>query len=70
MYGNYSHSEGTCVLLEIPSMYTLDIFRVCTGMRINMSLKVYILPTLKLIFFQAVLNIVVSNVNGYQLMFL
>ena len=23
MYGNCSHSEGTCVLLEIPSMYTL-----------------------------------------------
>ena len=32
-----------------------------------MSLKVYILLTLKLIFFQAVLNIVViSNVNSYQ----
>ena len=29
------------------------------GMRICRNLKVYILPTLKLIFFQAVLNIVV-----------
>ena len=42
MYHN-SHSEGTCVLLEIPSM----------------NLKVYILPPLKLIFSQAMLNIVV-----------
>ena len=40
MFGNCSHSEGTSVLLEISSMYTLDIFRVCTGMRIYMSLKV------------------------------
>ena len=40
MYGN-SHSEGTCVLLEIQSAHKL------------------VLPTLKLIFFQAVLNIVV-----------
>ena len=52
MYGN-SHSEGTCVLLEIPSMHKLvQFFRVFTGMRIYMSLKVYILPTLKLIFFK------------------
>ena len=29
------------------------------GMSIYMSLKVYLLPTLKMIFFQAVLNIVV-----------
>ena len=44
MYHN-SHSPNTarCVLLEIPSM----------------NLKVYILPPLKLIFSQAMLNIVV-----------
>ena len=56
-----SHSEGTCVLLEIKSMHKLVpyFFRVYMEMRIYMSLKVYILPTLKLIFFQAVLNNVV-----------
>ena len=32
------------------------------GMRTYMSLKVYILPTLKLIFVQAVLNIVVNQI--------
>ena len=32
------------------------------GMSIYMSLKVYILPTLKLIFFQAVVNIVVYQI--------
>ena len=66
MYGN-SHSRGTCVLLEIPSMhkyYWYNIFRVYirihVGMRIyNELIKVYILPTLKLIFVQAVLNTVV-----------
>jgi len=60
MYCN-SHSEWTCVLLEIPSMHKLvQYFQlVFIGMRIYMSLKVYILPTLKLIFSQAVLNIVV-----------
>ena len=59
MYYN-RHSEWTCVLLEIPSMHKLvQYFQlVFIGMRIYMSLKVYILPTLKLIFSQAVLNIV------------
>ena len=56
MYGN-SHSEGTCVLLEIPAMHKL--VHESVGMRIYMSLKVYILQTLKLIFFQAVVNNVV-----------
>ena len=59
MYGN-SHSEGTCVLLEIKSMHKLvQYFQSLYGNEDIMSLKVYILPTLKLIFFQAVLNIVV-----------
>ena len=51
MYHN-SHSEGTCVLLEIPSMHKLVQYfqSLYTGVRIYMSLKVYILPTLKLIF--------------------
>ena len=56
MCGN-SHSEGTCVLLEILSMHKL--VRESVGMRIYMTLKVFILQTLKLIFFQAVLNNVV-----------
>ena len=54
MYGN-SHSEGTGVLLEIKYMHKL--VQENMGMRIYMSLKVHILPTLKLIFFQAMLNI-------------
>ena len=65
-----SHSEGTGVLLEIKSMHELVpyFFRVYMEMRIYMSLQVYILPTLKLIFFQAVLNnvayqmLIVTNV--------
>ena len=62
MYGN-SHSQGTCVLLEIPSMHELvNIFRVYIGVTIYMYLKVYILPTLKSMFVQAVLNIVVYQV--------
>ena len=40
MYGN-SHSEGTCVLLEIKSMHKLvQYFQCLLGMRIYMSLKV------------------------------
>ena len=61
MYHN-SHSEGTCVLLEIPSMHKLvQYFQTVLyiGMRIYMNLKVYILPPLNLIFSQAMLNIVV-----------
>ena len=61
MYHN-SHSEGTCVLLEIPSMHKLvQYFQTVLyiGMRIYMNLKVYTLPPLNLIFSQAMLNIVV-----------
>ena len=58
-----SHSQGTCVLLEIPSMHKLiqyfQSLYTHVVMRIYMSLKVYILPTLKMIFVQAVLNTVV-----------
>ena len=56
MYHN-SHSEGTCALLEIPSMHKLVYFQ--TLHRIYMNLKVNILTPLKLIFSQAMLNIVV-----------
>ena len=62
MYHN-SHSEGTCVLLEIPFMHKLlQYFTLHTcrnDWRINMNLKVYLLPPLSLIFSQAMLNIVV-----------
>ena len=60
MYGN-SHIEGTCVLLEIKSMHKLVQYfqSLYRNKDIYMSLKVYILPTLKLIFFQTVLDIVV-----------
>ena len=62
MYHN-SHSEGTYVLLEIPSMHKLvQYFRTLhrnVGMRIYINLKVYILPPLNLIFPQAMLNILV-----------
>ena len=64
---------GTCVLLEIPSMLKLvQYFQSLCSRRnedIYMSLKVYILPTLKLIFAQTVLNTgsSISNVHGlYQ----
>ena len=62
MYHN-SHSEGTCVLLEIPSMHKIvQYFQTLhrnEDIYIYLNLKVYILPPLKLIFFQAILNIVV-----------
>ena len=52
-------------MLEIPSMHKFKynifrVYRIHVGMRIyNEIIKVYILPTLKLIFVQAVLNTVV-----------
>lgn len=56
-----SHSQGKCVLLEIPSMHRLiqyfQSLYTCRK-RIYMCLKVYILPTLMMIFVQAVLNTV------------
>ena len=62
MYHN-SHSEGTCVLLEIPSMHKLvqyfETLHRNEDIYIYLNLKVYILPPLKLIFSQAMLNIVV-----------
>ena len=62
MYGN-SHSQGTCVLLEVPSMHKLVQYfqSLCTCRNDDIyELKgVRILPTLKLIFVQAVLNTVV-----------
>ena len=61
MYGN-SHSQGTCVFLEIPSMHKLvryfESLHTCRN-EDTYELKVYIFPTLKLIFVQAVLNTVV-----------
>ena len=63
MYGN-SNSQGKCVLLGIPFMHKLVQYfqRLYTYRNediIYTSLKVYVLPTLKLIFVQAVLNTVV-----------
>ena len=60
MYHN-SHSEGTCVLLEIPSMYKLvQYFQTLhRNEDIYEFTKVYILPPLNLIFSQAMLKIVV-----------
>ena len=56
MYHN-SHSEGTCVLLEIPFMHKLvKHFQSLYGNEDIYELMVYILPTLKLTFFQSVLN--------------
>ena len=50
---------GKCVLLGIPFMHKLvQYFQRLYTCR-NTSLKVYVLPTLKLIFVQAVLNTVV-----------
>ena len=46
-----------CVLLEIPSMHKL--VQYFQTLHRNVNLKVYILPPLKLIFSQAMLNIVV-----------
>ena len=41
-----SHSERTCVLLEMLSMHKLvNIFRLYMGMRIYMNLKVYKVAT-------------------------
>ena len=59
MYGN-SHSQGTCVLLEIPSMHKLvQYFQSLHTCRNEDIYELHILPTLKLIFVQAVLNTVV-----------
>ena len=62
-----SHSQGTCVLLEIPSMHKLiqylQSLYTCRNEDIYMSLKVYILPTLKMIFVQAV-----SSTVAYQML--
>ena len=55
------YSEGTCVLLEIPSMNKLVQYFQTEDL--YMKLKVYILPPLNLIFSQAMLNMVV-----YQLL--
>ena len=53
-----SHSEGTCVLLEIPSTHKLvQYFQTLHRNKdIYMNLKVYILPPLNLIFSQAMLK--------------
>ena len=63
MYGN-SNSQGKCVLLGIPFMrklvqYFQRLYTCRNEDIIYTSLKVYVLPTLKLIFVQAVLNTVV-----------
>ena len=52
-----------------PCLNKYNIFRVYVhvGMRIYMSLKVYILPTLKLVFVLAVLNTVSSISNVHSL---
>ena len=62
MYGN-SHSQGKCILLGIPFMHKLvQYFQGLYTCRnediIYTRLKVYVLPTLKLIFVQAGLNTV------------
>ena len=49
MYGNSCWKYHPCI----------NLYNIHVGMRIFMSLKVYILPTLKLIVVQAVLNTVV-----------
>ena len=55
-----SHSEGTCVLLEIASMHKLvQYFQTLHRNEDICELEVYILPPLNLIFSQAMLNIVV-----------
>ena len=46
-----------------PCINKSNIFRLYIGMRIYISLKVCILPSLKLIFFQAVFNIVVYQMS-------
>ena len=71
MYGN-SHSQGTCVLLEIPFIHKLvQYFQRPYSCRnediIYTSLKVYVLPTLKLIFVQEFLNTVVHLSNVHSL---
>ena len=69
MCGN-SHNEGTCVLLEIKSMHKL--IQYFQSLYENEHKGVHI-ATLKLIFFQVVLNIVVyqmlivTNVNSAAL---
>ena len=61
MYGNCSHSEWTCVLLEIPSMYTLvQYFQSLYRNEDIYELEgVHIANCEVVFFFQAVLNIVV-----------
>ena len=63
MYGN-SHSQGTRFRWKYHLCINYyNIFKAYIGMRLYISLNVYTLPTLKLKFVQAVLNIIV-----YQLL--
>ena len=63
MYGN-SHSEGTCVLLEIPFMHLVQYFQSLFGNEDIYELKgVHIICQLwSWSIFQGVLNIVVYQV--------
>ena len=63
MYGN-SHSQGTRFRWKYHLCINYyNIFQAYIGMRLYISLNVYTLPTFKLKFVQAVLNIIV-----YQLL--
>ena len=53
MYGSCSHSEGTCLILEIPSMYTLvQYFQSLHRNEDIYELEGVHIATLKLIFFK------------------
>ena len=71
MYGN-GHSQSTCVLLEIPSIhkfvqYFWSLYTYTCRNEDIIGFKMYVLPTLKLIFVQAVLNTYcsMSSVNSF-----
>ena len=60
MYSNGSHGEGTCVLLEIPSTYTLvQYYQGLYRNKDMYELEGVHIANYEVFFFQAILNIVV-----------
>ena len=69
MYGNCSHSEWTCVLLEIPSMYTLvQYFQSLYRNEDIYELEGVHIANCEVVFFfsSSIEYCSISNVNSYQ----
>ena len=67
MYGNCSHSEGTCVLLEIPSTYTLVQYFQSLYRNENIhELEGVHIANFEVFFSSSIEYCSISNVNSYQ----